>query len=75
MPDTVLSTLPVLSPLLLVTAPPDRISIFLFTVNETDPENQNKLPIVTQLKSNKVRIQMQLCLGSQAVFFPPKLQR
>lgn len=34
-----------------------------------------QLPIATQLKSDGARIQMQLCLGSKAIFFPPKLQR
>lgn len=58
----------------LITVPSGRTSIFIFMANKTNPENQNKLPTVTQLKSNEARIRMQLCLGSKGIFFPSKLQ-
>lgn len=53
----------------LITVPSGRTSIFIFMANKTNPENQNKLPTVTQLKSNEARIRMQLCLGSKGYSF------
>lgn len=50
MSGTVLSALHELSHLLLITAPSGRISIFIFMAKEPDPENQNELLVVTQLK-------------------------
>lgn len=75
MSGTVLSTLHDLSHPLLITDPSGRISIFICTAKETDPENQNELLIVTQLKGKGASIQMWLCLGDKAIFFSPKLQR